>query len=50
MGSYKKNLGYKRIKVPVTLYCHYIIIIFFFYKITKFTYNLTGLLLSTVNK
>ena len=27
LGLYKNS-----IKVPVTLYCHYIIIIFFFYK------------------
>ena len=51
MGNYKKNGGYIRMNVLKFLLLYIvIIIIFLFTKITKFSYDFTGLLLSTVNK
>ena len=50
MANYK-NWGYIRMNVLKFLLLYIIIIInFFFTKITNFSYNFTGLLLSTVNK
>ena len=46
----KKSGLYKNERVKVPLLYIVIIINFFFTKITKFTYNFTGLLLSAVNK
>ena len=52
MGNYKTiDRGYIRMNVLKFLLLYIVIIInFFFTKITKFTYNFTGLLLSTINK
>ena len=51
MGNYKKNGGYIRMNVLKFLLLYIvIIIIFLFTKITKLSYDFTGLLLSTVNK
>ena len=53
LGNYKKIWAYTRMNVLKFLLLYIVIIInsfFFFTKITKFTYNFTGLLLSTVNK
>ena len=50
-GELQKNWGYIRMNVLKFLLLYIvIIIIFLFTKITKFSYDFTGLLLSTVNK